>query len=141
MQGARVFKHMVKPSLRFAVMLFLLHIMAASVVSATAIPLAAKLVLFLLLALGFMHYLLRDILLLLGNSWREISLDRGYVSVVTGDGSGFLGRIENNSVVSPYFVVLCVRAAGHRLRAFRVIFPDAMGNGAFREFCVQLKLA
>ena len=141
MQGAPVFKHMVKPSLRFAVMLALLHIMAASVVYATAMPLAAKLVLFLLLSVGFVYYLLRDILLLLGNSWREISLDRDGVSIVTRGGSGFLGRIENNSVVSPYFVVLCVRAAGHRLQAFRVIFPDAMSSSAFREFCVHLKLA
>jgi len=141
MQGAPVFKHMVKPSLRFAVALVMLHIMAASVVFATAMPLAAKLVLILLLSLGFIYCLLRDVLLLLGNSWCEILLDREGVSIVTRDGSGFIGRIENGSVVSPYFVVLCVRSAGHRLRAFRVIFPDAMNSGAFREFCVHLKLA
>ncbi len=141
MQGASDFKHMVKPSLRFAGVLVLLHILAASVVCATDMPLAAKLVLFLLLTFGFIYYLLRDVLLFLGSSWREILLDRDGVSIVTRDGSGFLGRIENDSVVSPYFVVLCVRFAGHRLRAFRVIFPDALGSSAFREFCVHLKLA
>ena len=141
MQGTPVFKRMVKPSLRFAVILVMLHVMTASVVCATAMPLAAKLVLILLLSLGLIYYLLRDVLLLLGNSWREILLDREGVAIVTRNGSGFLGQIENVSVVSPYFVVLCVRSAGHRLRAFRVIFPDAMSRSAFREFCVHLKLA
>jgi hypothetical protein len=141
MQGAPAFQHTVKPSLRFAVWLVLLHVMAASVVCATAMPLVAKLPLYLLFSLNLIYYLLRDALLLRGNSWREISLDRDDVSIVTRCGSGFLGRIANDSVVSPYFVVLCVRYTGHRLPVFRVIFPDAMGNGAFREFCVHLKLA
>jgi len=140
MPGKRIFQQPVQRSPRFAVSLILLHITTASVVYVTAISLAAKLVLFLLLSVGFIYYLLRDSLLLLGNSWREVSLDQDDISIVTGDGSGFIGRIENDSVVSPYFVVLCVRYAGHRLPSFRVIFPDAMSNDAFRELCVHLKL-
>lgn len=141
MPSAVVLQYPVKPSLRFAVLLLLLHMVAANVVYATAMPLPVKLVILLLIALSLFYYLARDILLLFPDSWREISLDQNCVSVNARDGSSTLGQVANQTVVSPYFVVLCVRLEGHRLLVCRVIFPDAMNTGAFREFCVHLKFA
>jgi hypothetical protein len=141
MPSAIVLQHPVKPSLRFAVSLLLLHMVVATVVYATAMPLPIKLVVLLLIALSLFYYLARDVLLLFPDSWREISLDQNGVSVIARDGSSFLGQVANQTVVSPYFVVLCVRLEGHRLLVSRVIFPDAMSTGAFREFCVHLKFA
>lgn len=131
----------IKPSPRFAMLLLLLHMLAATVVYATAMPLAVKLVMLLLILLSLFYYLARDVLLLLPNSWREISLDQSGVSVVARDGSSFLGQVANKTIVSPYFVVLRVRLEGHRLLVSRVIFPDAISTGAFRELCVYLKFA
>jgi len=141
MSSAVVLQHPVKPSLRFAVSLLLLHMIVATVVYATAMPLPVKLVMLLLISLSLFYYLARDVLLLFPNSWREISLDQNGVSVIALDGSSFLGQVANKTVVSPYFVVLCVRLEGHRPLVSRVIFPDAMSTGAFREFCVHLKFA
>lgn len=141
MPSAVVLQHQVKSSLRFAVSLLLSHMIVAIVVYATAMPLPVKLVMLLLISLSLLYYQARDVLLLFPDSWREISLDQNGVSVIARDGSGFLGQITNKTVVSPYFVVLCVRLDGHRLLVSRVIFPDAMSTGAFREFCVHLKFA
>jgi hypothetical protein len=141
MPSAAVLQHPVKSSLRFAVLLLVLHMIAATIVYATAMPLPVKLVMLLLISLSLFYYLARDVLLLFPDSWREISLDQNGVSVIARDGSSFLGQVANKTVVSPYFVVLCVRLEGHRLLVSRVIFPDAMSTGAFREFCVHLKFA
>ena len=141
MPSAAVLQHPVKSSLRFAVLLLVLHMIAATVVYATTMPLPVKLVMLLLISLSLFYYLARDALLLFPDSWREISLDQNGVSVIARDGSSFLGQVANKTVVSPYFVLLCVRLEGHRLLVSRVIFPDAMSTGAFREFCVHLKFA
>jgi hypothetical protein len=141
MPSAAVLQHPIKSSLRFAVLLLVLHMIAATVVYATAMPLPVKLVMLLLISLSLFYYLARNVLLLFPDSWREISLDQNGVSVIARDGSSFLGQVANKTVVSPYFVVLCVRLEGHRLLVSRVIFPDAMSTGAFREFCVHLKFA
>ena len=129
----------IKPSLRFAILLLLLHITTATVVYLTAMPLMARLgaILLILLSLGF--YLMRDVLLLSAGSWREISLNQDGVSLVTRGGSKLLGQVANNTVVSPLLILLRVRLEDRRLLVSRVIFPDALGAGTFRELCVRLK--
>jgi hypothetical protein len=141
MSGAIVLQFPVTPSLRFAVLLLLLHLAAASVAVATVIPVPAKLLLLLLTAFSLAYYLLRDVLLLLPGSWHEISLNQHEVSVVTRSGPGLLGQVANQTMASPYFVVLRVRPQGRHRPVFRVIFPDSMRPGAFRELCVHLKFA
>lgn len=131
----------INPSPRFAMVLLFLHTLVAAVVYVTAMSLTARLALFLLIALSLFYYLARDVLLLLPNSWCEVTLVPGGLSIVARDGSRFLGKIANKTTVSPYFVVLRVSLEGHRLPVSRVIFPDALSTGAFREFCVRLKFA
>lgn len=141
MPSAVVLQYPFKPSLRFAVLLLILHMIVTTAVYATAMPLSAKLVMLLLIFMSLLYYLVRDVLLFLPDSWREISLDQHSVSVITRNGSSLLGQVANKTVVSPYFVVMCVKLEGRRLLVSRVIFPDAMSTGAFREFCVHLKFA
>jgi hypothetical protein len=131
----------VKSSLRFAVSLLLLHTTVAVVVYATDFALPARLAMILLVALSLVYYLIRDALLLLPYSWREISLDQGDISVTTRNGSRFTGQMANQTVVSPYFVVLCVKLEGHCLPVSQVIFPDSMGEEVFRELCVHLRFS
>lgn len=129
----------VKPSLRFFLSLLLVHMVAAAVVFMTTMLLLIKLAILFLIALSLIYYLARDVLLLLPGSWRDISLNPDGVAVVTRDGSCFLGKVTSNTVVCPYFIVLCLRWEGHRLLTSRVIFPDALSAGAFRKLCVRLK--
>lgn len=131
----------IKPSLRLAMVLLLSHVMVASVVYATLLPLAVKLAMLILILLSLFFYLARDVLLLLPGSWREICFDQSSVSVVTHGGSDFSGQVTSRSVVSPYFVVLHIKLQAHYLPVFRAIFPDALGTGAFRELCVHLKFS
>jgi hypothetical protein len=141
MPGTVVLQYPVKPSLRFAVSMLLLHTTVATVVYATDMALPAKLVLFLLVALSLIYYLARDVLMMLPDSWREISLDQRDISVIVRNGSGFLGQVADKTMVSPYFVVLCVSLEGRHRLISRVIFPDSMSAGAFRELCVHLRFA
>jgi len=120
-------------------LLLLSHTIAATMVYVTAMPLAARLAMFVLILLSWLYYLARDALLLFPDSWREISFDQDRVSVVTRDGSGLSGQVANKTTVSPYFIALRVRPEGRRLPIFRVIFPDALDAGAFRELSVHLK--
>ena len=129
----------IKFSKRFCMLLLLLHMMAAAVVYATAMPLEARLAMLLMISLSLIYYLARDVFLLLPDSWCEISFDQEDLAVVTRDGSKLLGRLANETTVSSYFVVLRVKLDGRRLPVSRVIFPDGLSAGAFREFCVRLK--
>lgn len=139
MPGATVSQLPVKPSLRFAVLLLLLHMMAAIVVFATDVALPVKLLLFMMVVVSLIYYLARDVLLLLPDSWREISLNQNEVSVIVHTGSSFMGRVAPRTLVSPYFIVLCVQLGGHHILVSRVFFPDSLGQGAFRELCIHLK--
>lgn len=141
MLGVAVLQHSLKPSPRFAVSLLLLHMMAAAVVYVTAIAWTIRLLILLLILLSLLYYLVRDVFLLFPDSWREILLDKNGVSVTARDGSRRLGQVSHESVVSPYFVLLCVKLEGCRLLVYRVVFPDALGAGAFRELCIHLKFA
>ncbi len=131
----------IKFSRRFCMLLLLLHTMAATVVYVTAMPLESRLAMLLLISLSLIYYLARDVFLLLPDSWCEISLDQGGVAVVTRDGSKLFGQFVDETTASSYLVVLRVKLEGRHLPASRVIFPDALGAGAFREFCVRLRFA
>lgn len=122
-------------------LLLLFHAIVATVVSMTVMPLAARLAMLMLILLSLIYYLARDVLLLFPDSWCEIAFDQGGVSVVTRDGSSLSGQVANNTTVSPYFAVLCIRPEEHRLPVSRAIFPDALDAGAFRELSVHLRFS
>lgn len=129
----------IKPSLRFAMLLLLFHLIAAIVVYATAMPLVGRLAVILIVLLSLLYYLARDVLLILPDSWCDIALDQSNTSVVFKGGSSCHGKIGDKTIVSPHFVVLRIRFDNRRLPVSRVIFPDALGTGAFRDLCVRLK--
>jgi len=131
----------IKPSPRFALTLLFLHTATAITVYVTAVPTAARLAAILLVSLSLFYYLARDVFLFLPGSWQGISLDQSGVSVAIRDGSSFFAQVANMTFISPYFVVLRVRLAGHRLLVSRVIFSDALSADEFRELCIRLKFA
>ena len=131
----------IKPSPHFAMFLLLVHTIAAVVVYAAAMPILARCAIILLIVLSLIYYLARDVLLLLPDSWRELALNQNTVSVLYKNGSSLLGQLANKTIVSPFFVVLRVKSDSHLLPISRVIFPDALGRGEFRDLCIRLKFA
>lgn len=96
---------------------------------------------FPLILLSLTFYFFRDALRLLPGSWVKIVFDRDGVSVVTRDGRSVFGQIEKKTVVCPYLVVLGITIDGSHQSVYRVIFPDALEVGAFRELSVLLKFS
>lgn len=131
----------INPSPRFAMLLSLFHAIVATAVYANAMPLAARLVISLLIFMSLLYYLARDALLLLPDSWCDIALSQDSVSVISRSGSELSGQVANKTIVSPHFVVLRIKSDNHLLPVSRVIFPDALGTDAFRDLCVRLKFA
>jgi hypothetical protein len=131
----------IKPSPRFAILLLSLHTITAIAVYAATMPMAARWAIILPILLSLIYYLARDVLLLLPDSWCDIALNQNSVSVVSRNGSSFLGLVANKTIASPYFVILRIKSDNRRLPVSRVIFPDALGKDEFRDLCVRLKFA
>ncbi|MBI5430063.1 MAG: hypothetical protein HY938_06340 [Nitrosomonadales bacterium] len=126
---------------RFAMVLLVLHSVAAISVSATAIPVVVKAAVLALILASLLYHLARDSWRLLPDSWAGITLDGGGVSITTRDGRHFAGQVEKMTVVCPCFVVLRITPDGHRRAVSRAVFPDALNGDEFRELCVRLKFA
>lgn len=131
----------IRPSPTFAALLLFIHAAVATAAYLTDIPLPARLALLVLITLSLVYHLARDVILSLPDSWCEVTLVPGGLSVATGDGTCCSGHLENKITVSPYFIVLRVRLDGRRQPVTRVIFPDALDAGEFRKLCVQLKFS
>jgi toxin CptA len=129
----------IKPSPRFTLCLLGMHALGALVVYATEMPLAVRVAIIILFAVSLSYHLLRDEFLLLPDSWRDVSLDRGFVQVVVRDGSSFRAQVDGTTIVSPYLIVFRVKMDGFRSLVSRVIFPDALDADEFRQLCVDLR--
>lgn len=129
----------IKPSPRFVLLLLFLHITTAISVYATVAPAAVKWPIILLVVLNLSICLARDIFLAFPDSWHEITLDKGGVSVGMRDGSSYLAQVANTTLINPCFVVLRVRLAEHGPLVSRVIFSDALSANEYRELCIHLK--
>jgi hypothetical protein len=131
----------IRPSLRFAMLLLLFHLLAAIVVCVTAMPPTARFLALPAILLSLIYYLARDVLLLFPNSWHEMLLDQSGVSIAKRNGVVIHGSVANKTVVNPFFVLLHIRFEGRSMPVSRVIFPDALDVGLFRELCVHLRFA
>jgi len=120
-------------------LLLLFHAAVAAAVCLTAMPLFVRLSILVPVMLSIVHSLARDALLRLPGSWREILPGQDGVTVVTRDGQGFSGKVADSTVVTPWFVVLCLRPEGRWLPVSRAIFPDMLGRDEFRSLRVRLR--
>ena len=130
----------IHPSPRFTLLMLLSHLFAAMSVSIAVIPSLLKVAVILLLLLSILYRLTRDALLLLPDSWHELSVNQGEVSVIRRDGNVLIGKVADGTFVSPFFVLLRIKLDGKRWVVPRVIFPDALAKDDFRDLCVRLRL-
>lgn len=131
----------INPSPQLALLLSLVHLLAALAVYAAPLPLPVSMAIFLLILVSLSYHIARDALLLLPVSWRHLSIADGAATVITRDGSELTGQVAGGGVVTPFFVILRIRPDGRRGSVAHAIFPDALGEEAFREMCVRLKYA
>lgn len=129
----------IRPSALLAMVLVLIHMLAAIVVCATAVFQPVRVVALAVILLSLSYYLARDALLRLPRSWREVAFATGDVSVTLHNGSRISGRVADGSVVTPHLIVLGIYPEGRRLPVFRAVLPDAVGRDKFRALSVRLR--
>jgi len=126
---------------RFALWLLTVHAIAVTMLYVTKMPLEIRCVASIIITLSLFYHLANDVLRMLPNSWIEISLDGDAASFITRDGKVLSGIVEKHTVACPYFVLLRVIPADSYLPVSRIICPDAVDQGVFRELCVRLKFS
>ena len=131
----------VVPSLRFAMLLLSLHAVTAIVACLADMPVAAISVILALLASSLFFYLARDVFGIFAGSWTRLSMSGDELSVVTRAGVTWHGVVAETTVVFAHLIVLRIIPAGYTRPVSRVIFPDALGRGEFRELCVRLRFS
>jgi hypothetical protein len=127
----------IHPSPRLAILLSLMHLLAAF--AAYAAPLPVSFGLWLAASVSLAYHLARDALLLSPASWCSLTVADGQATVVTRGGTELAGAVAGGSVATPFFVVLRFTPEGGRGSVARAIFPDALENDAYRELCVRLR--
>ena len=133
-------RFVIQSSKRLVVLLSLAHVVALCSIWSTNLAIWGRLGLVLLVLLSLYCQLNRS--LSSGKrSWSVFTLDKLRVSVVAQNGEELVGDVSDQTVVTPYFVLLRVKFDGHRLPVSRMIFPDALPGDAYRELCVRLKFA
>ena len=129
----------IQPSKLLASWLISVHSITFLVVYIAGLTVALKTASIVLVISSLGFWLKRDVFRMSAEAWERISLEGELVTVTRGDGTNFLGKLDSKTVVCPCFIVLCVLPENSRRTVSRMIFPEAVVNGKFREFCVRLK--
>lgn len=132
-------RFVIKPSRRFSLLLLSSHFLMVLSVWSTSLDAWVRLALSLLILLSLCYHLYRHVLLLGKQSWHAFALDKLRVVVSTQAGGELAGDVSPRTVVTPYWVLLCVKPDGYHLLLSQVIFSDALQPDAFRELCVRLR--
>lgn len=113
------------------------HLLVITSICLTDLVFWARASLVLLIVASLIHQLYLH--LRARQCWRSFTLDRWRVVVNTSGGDELSGELTQQTLVTPYCVVLCARLAGDRLPVCQVIFRDAMQTDEFRDLRVRLK--
>ena len=131
----------IKPSRYFALLLVALHSLALCSVWLTPLPVLLQSGLSLLVLLSLFYHLNRHVLLLGKQSWHTFSLDKLRVVAITASGKELSGSVLNQTVVTPYLILLSVKLEGDRMPVAQIICCDALQADVFRELRVRLRFA
>jgi hypothetical protein len=132
-------RFVIKPSRYLFLSLLALHTLALCSIWFTDLTVLSQLGLSLLVLLSLLYHLNRHVLLRGKRSWRVFSLDKLRVDVITRGGEELAGSILDQTVVTPYLVLLRVKLEGRRMPVYQVICCDALQVDAFRELRVRLR--
>ena len=130
-----------KSSYRVLVTLCLTHIVALSVVWLTDIGWLAGSLFTLAILLSLLIYLRHPIKLLPSRLVRDFSLAEDNITVFAGDEIAWAGKVLPQTVVTPYFVLLCAKSQQSGAKYHQLICSDALSEGEFRKLRTTLKFS
>lgn len=139
MPGAQRY-YKLRPSGLLTLLFLLLSI--ASVISVWMLPLPtfAPLVLTIALLCWLVYRCVLDANLRMGRSCVAFRLeDREQIVLVLRDGRQLSGQVSDDSIVTPYLVILNVLLKEQSRRRSLLILPDVMGNESFRLLRIALR--
>ena len=125
-------------STRLALLLIVMHILCATLLCATALPVVITAALLVLVLISLAYYLARDAWCLTPQSWMALSFEQDKVVFRIQSGDRFAGEIEKTSVITPWCVLLRIKLADRFFPVSRLILPDALDHRVFRELCIRL---
>jgi hypothetical protein len=73
--------------------------------------------------------------------WHDFSLEKNAIVVFDGDEIKWSGVVLPQTVVTPYFVLLCVKSQQQSATRYQLICSDALRESEFRQLRMTLKLS
>ncbi len=129
-----------RPSRRFVLLLAILCILSLLILGNLARLQYLVVGSMLAISGALIYVLMRDASLQLRHSCVAIRLeDEDKIVLVLRDGRHLSGRLLQNSLVTPYMVLLNIVLAERRERRSLLILPDGMKTEAFRRLRVALR--
>ncbi|NNM70732.1 MAG: hypothetical protein HKM00_12360 [Gallionella sp.] len=117
------------------------HIVALCVVWLTDISSPVKWLLLVMMLSSLGVYLVPVINSFRNPSGRSFSLEKNNIAVFDGDDVNWNGVVLPKTVVTPYFVLLCVKAQNQGTTRYQLICSDALCESEFRQLRMMLKLS
>lgn len=130
-----------RPSYCLTAGLCVSHIVALCVVWLTDISSPVKWLLLVMMLSSLGVYLVPVINSFRNPSGRSFSLEKNNIAVFDGDDVNWNGVVLPKTVVTPYFVLLCVKAQNQGTTRYQLICSDALCESEFRQLRMMLKLS
>lgn len=130
----------VSPSVRLAIALCTVHLVAAGLVWVVPIPVLVKGAVTLAIAFSLIYFLARDAALHAANAIVELELKSGGgISFRTRDGSWVDSELLNSSYVSPALTIVVLQPRGKGRTRRAIILPDSVDARDFRRLRMWLR--
>jgi hypothetical protein len=128
----------IRPSMIFLALLIAVHLLTIVSISQTALEPWARVAIIVVIVLSLLY----QVYLHLGKtSWRSVTLDGRHIIITTQDGKVIAGELNQQTVVIPFCVVLCIKPDSQYFTVCQVIFKDGMQIDAFRNLRVRLRFS
>lgn len=132
----------VRPSVRLALLLCLVHAAAAGALWLTPLPATGKAVATLAIAASLVYYIARDAALHAASAIVELEIkEDGGISFQTRSGEWIEAELLGSSYVSPRLTLVNLRPRGRRRVRHLILLPDSLDPRDFRRLRVWLRWA
>lgn len=130
-----------KPSQFLTLFLYMSHIAALCVVWMTSTALSVQWLLSLMVVFSLGAYLAPVMSFLRNPIGHDFSLEKNAIAVFDGDVTKWNGVVSPQTVVTPYFVLLCAKSQESGATHHWLICSDALRESEFRRLRMMLKLS
>lgn len=129
-----------QPSHRLAVILSLVHLVAAGLLWPLALSWSSQMIIVVVLVVSLIHYLRQDALLTANNAVVALELSDGMqCMLITHSGKSIVCTVLGSTFVAPYLMVLNLKLAEKFFMCSVVILSDSIDAEEFRQLRVWLR--